>query len=95
MLLPDLEAVRRALFAHPGVKAVDAGPTLFQTSDGGIGVEANLTVASPDVDQRTVTTTIEMVLQQQWSIAEVRLFFKFAGAEPSDRSVFGAPLEKK
>lgn len=95
MPLPDIEIVRSALFAHPGVKAVEEGPTLFQSSGGGVGVRATLTVASPDVDMGTVKGTILAVLQAQFAVSELILDFTDPGPAPAEPGMLGPPLEKK
>ena len=92
---PNLEGVRGALFAHPGVKAVAEDPTLFQASGGGVGVRATLTVASPEVDMATVKATLLAVLQAQFAISDLILEFTDPGPAPAEPGVLGPPLEKK
>ncbi|WP_394697340.1 hypothetical protein [Pseudoxanthomonas japonensis] len=88
----DVEAVRLAMFVHSGVKAVDE-PCLYRTSDGELGLSATVTVAAPDVDLAVVRATVEKVLEEQFGIREVDLWFKDPGPLPVLAP--GGLLEKK
>ena len=88
----DLEAVRLAMFAHPGVKAVDNDVRPYWAANGRIGVVGTISLAAPDVDQATVRATIEAILWERFGIAEVALSFKGGGASRSDSP--RGPLEK-
>ncbi len=74
----DLEAVRNAMFVHPGLKAVDQ-LRVYRCGDGKHGIAATLTVAAPDVDLALVQATIRGVLKEQFSISEVDLRFNDPG----------------
>jgi hypothetical protein len=74
----DKEAIRLAMFAHPGVKSVD-DVRLFHTESGGPGVIATIALVSPDVDQTVVRATVAQVLQQQFGVREVELLIKDPG----------------
>lgn len=49
MPTPDLEMVRAAMFADPGVKAVD--DLRWMPDPSGLGIQATVTVASSAVDE--------------------------------------------
>ena len=91
----DLQAVRLAMFAHPGIKAIDDDLRLFRTEDGSLGVMATIQVTSPDVDPGPVARTVQIVLRERFEIDEVRL--SFAGIEQRSSGSFESrgPLEKK
>lgn len=89
----DLEEVRLAMFAHPGVKSVDSDLRVYRTSDGGAAVAGTIILAAPDVDQATILATVEKVLRERLGIDEAALLFKGAGPAPPDSQ--RGPLEKK
>ncbi|UTA55622.1 hypothetical protein L3D22_07420 [Lysobacter soli] len=88
----DLEAVRGAMFVHPGLKAVDE-LRIYRCADGGIGIAATLTVAVPDVDLALVQATVRKVLEEQFAVAEVDLRFKDPGPLPAPPT--GGAVEKE
>ena len=87
----DVEAVERALFAHPGVKAVD-NVRLYATSNGGLGVAADMSVAA-GADLAVVRATVAIVVAEQFGICEVDLKFDDPGPPPVMAP--GGPLKKK
>lgn len=91
----DLEAVRRAMFADPGVKAVGDDLRLFHAVEGGVGVAATVSVAAPDVDQELVRRVVAAVMQEQFGISEVDLIFQDPGAPSAVSPEARGPLEKK
>lgn len=91
----DLEAVRSAMYAHPGVKAVGDDVRLFRTEDGSLGVAATILVTSPDVDPGPVVRTLEIVLEDRFDISIVQL--DFDGLHQSKRTLppgMRGPLKK-
>ena len=87
----NVEAVTRALFAHPGVKAVD-DLRLYATGTGDLGVAAKMTLAA-GVDLAVVRATAAIVVAEQFGICEVDLRFNDPGPPPMMAP--GGPLEKK
>ena len=95
MLSIDLETVRIAMFAHPGVKAVGSDLRLYRTGEGLLAVTAKVKLAAADVDQATVRRVVEAVLLEQFGICEVDLWFEDPGTVPSHSLESRGPLEKK
>lgn len=90
----DLEAIRRAMFVHPGVKSVD-DVRLVPTESGGSGVIATIALASPDVDQGMVRATAAQVLRDQFGLSEVELLIKDPGPSPERPPTSRGLLQKK
>ncbi len=80
----DLEALRLAMFAHPGVKAVAPDLRLYRAVEGSMGVAATIHLAAPDVDQTTVQATTEEILRERFGIGEVVLSYEGAGPSPPE-----------
>ena len=87
----DLEALRLAMFAHPGVKAVAPDLRLYRAVEGSMGVAATIHLAAPDVDQTTVQATTEEIrahknalyqlLKNRNEAAEIQLFTQIGEAQ--------------
>lgn len=88
----DLEQVRAAMFAEPGVKAVD-DLRLQRAVDGAFSLTATVTLVAPSVDLAVVRAVIANVLADQFAIYEIELTFNDPGPVPPPPT--GAPLAKK
>lgn len=74
---PDLEIVRAAMFADPGVKAVD--DLRWMPAASGLGIQATVTVASSAVDLATVQAVVGQILATQFGVTELHLTFNDPG----------------
>ena len=90
----DIEAIRLAMFAHPGVKSVEDDVQLFNTEAGDRGVIGTIALASPDVDQYVVRATVTRVLQERFGIGEVVLLIKDPGPSPGHPPESRGPVPK-
>ena len=88
----DLEQVRAAMFADPGVKAVE-GLRLLRTANGEHAISANVTVAASSVDLDLVRAVIAAVLADQFAIDQVELTFDDPG--PVSAQPTSGLMEKK
>ena len=94
---PDLEIVRAAMFADPGVKAVD--DLRWMPAASGLGIQATVTVASSAVDLATVQAVVGQILATQFGVTELHLTFNVdrpafrrhpvAIIDGNDRGVYG------
>lgn len=89
----DLEAIRLAMFSHPGVKAVH-DIRLFDAGPGGLCVIATIALASPDVDETVVRATLVQVLQEQSGVGNVELLIEDPGPPTGHAPETRGPLRK-
>ena len=91
MPTPDLEMVRAAMFADPGVKAVD--DLRWMPDPSGLGIQATVTVASSAVDLGTVQAVIGQMLAAQFGVTALNLTFNDPGPAPAQTT--RGPIEKR
>ena len=88
---PDLEIVRAAMFADPGVKAVD--DLRWMPAASGLGIQATVTVASSAVDLATVQAVVGQILATQFGVTELHPTFNDPGPAPAQPT--RGPIEKR
>ena len=89
----DLESIRLAMFAHPGVKSIH-DIRLIDADSGELEVIATIALASPDVDQAVVRSTLAHVLREQVGVCNVELIIEDPGPSTGHASEPRGPLRK-
>lgn len=87
----DLEMLRAAVFADPGVKAVD--DLRWMPASSGLSIQATVTVASSAVDLATVQAVLSQILATQFGVTELHLTFNDPGPAPAQPT--RGPIEKR